>query len=251
MVSHCVLRLDRRPCSWPSGRQRGGELGLRGDGLDPGLGRHSHACAPPTLVRAAVVVNLVFLGFFKYYGFFTDAFADVLDAVGLDQPTGCWRSCCCGNLVLHVPRDQLRRHRPRRIRRAAGRTSPSTCRSSPTSWPGPSCEPASFAPQIRVRADPVTSGRRGLRLIAAGLFKKVVMSSYLAPALVDPVFGAAGAHGRWESWSRRLRLRHPDLRRLLWLHRHRHRLRVLLGHPLAGARIRPRTSIQDFCAVEP
>ncbi|HET6663031.1 MAG TPA: hypothetical protein VFG94_02180, partial [Acidimicrobiales bacterium] len=30
--------------------------------------------ASTNVVRAAVVVNLVFLGFFKYYGFFTDAF---------------------------------------------------------------------------------------------------------------------------------------------------------------------------------
>src|SRR3546814_8023256 len=36
------------------------------------------------LVRAAVVVNLLLLGFFKYYGFFVDSFADATGAIGLD-----------------------------------------------------------------------------------------------------------------------------------------------------------------------
>ena len=47
-----------------------------------------------------------------------------------------------------------------------------------------------------MRADPrrIPSGE-AFRLIAFGLFKKVVVSSYVATEIVDPVFGAPGAHG--------------------------------------------------------
>jgi D-alanyl-lipoteichoic acid acyltransferase DltB (MBOAT superfamily) len=50
---------------------------------------------------------------------------------------------------------------------------------------------------MRAPADPrrIPSGE-AFRLIAFGLFKKVVVSSYVANALDDPVFGAPAAHGR-------------------------------------------------------
>jgi alginate O-acetyltransferase complex protein AlgI len=61
---------------------------------------------------------------------------------------------------------------------------------------GPIVRASEFAPQLRVRPDPrcVPSGE-AFRLIAFGLFKKVVVSSYVASAIVDPVFGAPAAHG--------------------------------------------------------
>ena len=39
--------------------------------------------ASRNLVRAAVVVNIGFLGYYKYYGFFVESFADALDSIGL------------------------------------------------------------------------------------------------------------------------------------------------------------------------
>ncbi len=61
---------------------------------------------------------------------------------------------------------------------------------------GPIVRASEFAPQMQQRADPrnVPSGE-AFRLIAFGLFKKVVVSSYVATELVDPVFGAPAAHG--------------------------------------------------------
>jgi D-alanyl-lipoteichoic acid acyltransferase DltB (MBOAT superfamily) len=61
---------------------------------------------------------------------------------------------------------------------------------------GPIVRASEFAPQLEVRADPrgIPSGE-AFRLIAFGLFKKVVVSSYLATEIVDPVFGAPSAHG--------------------------------------------------------
>jgi D-alanyl-lipoteichoic acid acyltransferase DltB (MBOAT superfamily) len=51
-------------------------------------------------------------------------------------------------------------------------------------------------------------------LIATGLFKKVVIANYLASHIVDQVFGAPGSTRRSRS-DRDLRVRGPDLRRLL------------------------------------
>src|SRR3546814_6001862 len=64
---------------------------------------------------------------------------------------------------------------------------------------GPIVRASEFKPQLRQRADPRTiPAGEAFRLIAFGLFKKVVVSSYLATELVDPVFGAPGAQAPLE-----------------------------------------------------
>ena len=130
---------------------------------------------------------------------------------------------------------QLRdRHLPRQgPSRCRCSTSRRTCRSSPTSSPDRSCGRASSCPSSRSEPTPATStARTPFRLIVAGLFKKVVMSSYLATAIVDQVFAAPAHYSSLEILFARLRLRVPDLRRLLRLHRHRHRPRAAARHPL-------------------
>ena len=188
------------------------------------------------LVRAAVVVDLVLLGWFKYYGFFVDSVRDALDSIGLGVQPAVARDRPAGrHLVLHVPRHQLRdRHRPRAAAAACGSTSwRSTCRSSRTSSRDRSCGPASSPRSCTCGPIPrrIPSGE-AFRLIAFGLFKKVVVSSYLATEIVDPVFGAPVRARLAGPPRRRLRVRHPDLRRLLRLHGHRHRLRAAARHPL-------------------
>ena len=70
-------------------------------------------------------------------------------------------------------------------------TSPSTSRSSPTSSPARSCGPSSSCPSCASGPTPATSRRPdAFRLIVAGMFKKVVVSSFLASAIVDKVFAA-------------------------------------------------------------
>jgi D-alanyl-lipoteichoic acid acyltransferase DltB (MBOAT superfamily) len=60
---------------------------------------------------------------------------------------------------------------------------------------GPIVRGSELLPQIRTRRDPrrIDYSRAGY-LIFGGLFKKVVVSSFLASAIVDPVFGTPGQH---------------------------------------------------------
>jgi D-alanyl-lipoteichoic acid acyltransferase DltB (MBOAT superfamily) len=60
---------------------------------------------------------------------------------------------------------------------------------------GPIVRATEFAPQIRTRPDPRRiNSAPAFRLIAAGLFKKVVVSTYVAAEIVDPVFAAPSQH---------------------------------------------------------
>jgi alginate O-acetyltransferase complex protein AlgI len=64
---------------------------------------------------------------------------------------------------------------------------------------GPIVRGQELLPQIRTRRDPRRIDySRALYLIFSGLFKKVVISSFLASAIVDPVFGAPGQHTAFE-----------------------------------------------------
>ena len=153
------------------------------------------------LVRAAVVVNLGFLGFFKYYGFFVDSFAEAMDDLGLGAhppvlqialPIGIsFFTFHALSYVLDIGRGQLR---PMRLDELALYMS-----FFPHLVAGPIVRASEFQPQLHVRSDPrrIPSGE-AFRLIAFGLFKKVVVSSYLATELVDPVFGAPAAHSPLE-----------------------------------------------------
>ena len=150
------------------------------------------------LVRAAVVVNLAVLGWFKYYGFFVDSVIEATHQIGLDLspplleialPVGIsFFTFHAISYVIDIGRGQLR---PLRLDEHALYMS-----FFPHLVAGPIVRASEFAPQLRVRADPrrIPSGE-AFRLIAFGLFKKVVVSSYVASELVDPVFGAPAAHG--------------------------------------------------------
>jgi D-alanyl-lipoteichoic acid acyltransferase DltB (MBOAT superfamily) len=156
---------------------------------------------PQHLVRAAVVVNLVFLGFFKYYGFFVDSFTRAFDVLGFDirppilqiaLPIGI--SFFTFHAISYVIDIGRRDIRPMPLPDFALYLS-----FFPHLVAGPIVRASEFAPQIQGRADPRNiEAAEAFRLIAAGLFKKVVVSSYLATTIVDPVFGAPEAHGRWE-----------------------------------------------------
>ncbi|MEQ1787218.1 MAG: MBOAT family protein, partial [Acidimicrobiales bacterium] len=151
-----------------------------------------------TLVRAAVVVDLAMLGWFKYYGFFVDSFANATRSIGLDLsppvleialPVGIsFFTFHAISYVIDIGRGQLR---PLRLDELALYMS-----FFPHLVAGPIVRASEFAPQLHVRSDPrrIPSGE-AFRLIAFGLFKKVVVSSYVATELVDPVFGAPAAHG--------------------------------------------------------
>ncbi len=153
-------------------------------------------------------------------------------------------------LVLHVPGDQLRDRRPTAARssRSTRSTSPSTCSFFPHLVAGPLVRAAEFAAPAapagptRARID----ATRAFRLIVAGLFKKVVVSRYLASTGSSTTSSPTRPPQRARDPVRHLRLHVPDLRRLLRLHRHRHRPRPAARHPLP-AELRPPVPI----ALEP
>ena len=65
---------------------------------------------------------------------------------------------------------------------------------------GPIVRPAELIPQLDVRRDPRhVDMTGGAWLILGGLFKKVVVSSFLAAAIVDPVFGDPSRHSAIET----------------------------------------------------
>ncbi len=64
---------------------------------------------------------------------------------------------------------------------------------------GPIVRATEFAPQLRSRPDPrQINSAPAFALIAGGMFKKVVVSTFLAAEIVDPVFGAPQQHSAWE-----------------------------------------------------
>ena len=208
-----------------------------GAAIDAAMPAGQPTSASRNLVRAAVAVNLGFLGYFKYYGFFVESFADALDSIGLEQGRRSSRSSCRSGSRSSpsTPSAMSSTSAGASSAPCACSTSASTSRSSRTSWRDRSCGRASCSRRWSLSPIPA-------RIPAAEAFRLIVGR---------PV--QEGRHvqlPRHASWSircsacpattqlgaphRRLRLRHPDLRRLLRLHRHRHRLCPAARVPLPG-----------------
>ena len=143
------------------------------------------------LVAAAVALDLVALGVFKYYGFFVQNVGDGLDELGLGMPLPLLAIALpvgvsfftfqAISYVVDVKR---------------GLVDPASTIDVaiylsffPHLVAGPIVRASEFLPQLAEPRDPnrVAVGS-GLALIALGLVKKVVIADYLARAVVDPVF---------------------------------------------------------------
>ncbi len=145
----------------------------------------------------AVAANLALLGWFKYYDFFVNSTGNLLGTVGIHWspplrqivlPVGI--SFITFQALSYVI-DTYRRHvKPVPLLDFAVYLS-----FFPHLVAGPIVRASEFLPQLRRPADArrVDAGL-AFWLIAAGLFKKVVISSYLASTIVDPVFGLPGQH---------------------------------------------------------
>lgn len=145
----------------------------------------------------AVAVNLGVLAWFKYKGFFTENASGILEHVGLHvvpparaiiPPVGI--SFFTFQALSYVIDTYRRKLRPVPLLDFAVYLS-----FFPHLVAGPIVRAAEFLPQLRQPRD----ARRldtGLAfwLIGVGLFKKVVVSSYLARAIVDPVFRIPTQH---------------------------------------------------------
>jgi D-alanyl-lipoteichoic acid acyltransferase DltB (MBOAT superfamily) len=153
--------------------------------------------------RTAVgVVALLFpLGVFKYYGFFAVGLANALDGIGVSAPLPLLQfvlpvgisfyTFMAISYVVDVSRWEI---------------TPAPTLDVfvylaffPHLVAGPIVRGDELLPQIRRPRDPdsIDLARAGF-LIFGGLFKKIVVSSFLATQLVDPVFGAPDAHGALE-----------------------------------------------------
>jgi len=150
-----------------------------------------------TFLTVAVAFNLAVLGLFKYYGFFLDSLERLLGLFG--------RSSGLPFLEIILPVGisfftfQFLSYVVDVYRRVVPPAPLLDVAVYPAFFPhivaGPIVRASEFLPQLaaplRITRHDVT--RAGL-LIAQGAFKKVVVSTYLATAIVDPVFAAPEAH---------------------------------------------------------
>ncbi|HET8620978.1 MAG TPA: MBOAT family protein [Acidimicrobiales bacterium] len=153
------------------------------------------------LVRLAVAANLVVLGVFKYHDFFVASTADALAAVGLHPtppvldillPVGIsFFTFHAISYVVDVGRGDIE---------PIGYADVLLYMSFfPHLVAGPIVRVDELVPQFHARPDPRRiPATEALTLIGVGLFKKVVVSSYLATQLVDPAYGAPGSHSGTE-----------------------------------------------------
>jgi alginate O-acetyltransferase complex protein AlgI len=154
------------------------------------------------LARAAVVVNLGALGYLKYIGFLSTSATSLLDHLGFGihlavpkvlLPAGIsFFTFQALSYVIDINRRNLR---PVSLLDFAVYLS-----FFPHLLSGPIVRASEFLPQIRRRLDARhIDASRGLWLITQGLFKKVVISSYLSAQAVDPLFGFPHQHGGVEA----------------------------------------------------
>ncbi|TMD96866.1 MAG: MBOAT family protein [Chloroflexi bacterium] len=165
------------------------------------IARSRTAATRRTLLVLAIAAGLATLGFFKYAGFFASSLANALGHLGLGAPLPLLQvvlpvgiSFFTFQAISYVV-DVYR-----------GTTEPASrldfavyLAFFPHVVAGPIVRAREFIPQLRrSAAEPRLDGGRAISLILGGLFKKVVLAGFLSTAVVDPVFGAPGAHSRVE-----------------------------------------------------
>jgi alginate O-acetyltransferase complex protein AlgI len=165
------------------------------------IARRSDATARRALLALAVGAGLVTLGFFKYAGFFASSLANALGHLGIGAPLPLLQVVLPVGIsfftfqaisyVVDVYRGTIE---------PASRLDFAVYLAFfPHVVAGPIVRAREFIPQLhRSTAEPRLDGGRAICLILGGLFKKVVLASFLATSVVDPVFGAPGAHSRIE-----------------------------------------------------
>jgi alginate O-acetyltransferase complex protein AlgI len=145
--------------------------------------------------------NLGLLGYFKYYDFFVSSTQNLVNLVGLDVPLEVRTVILPVGISFYTFMgisylvDIYR-----------GDTEPTTLEKFATYlsfFPhlvaGPIVRPNELLPQIDTPRSPRrVDTSRAFYLIAAGLFKKVVISSYLASNIVDEVFADPSQHSSLE-----------------------------------------------------
>jgi D-alanyl-lipoteichoic acid acyltransferase DltB (MBOAT superfamily) len=154
------------------------------------------------VLTLAVVSNLGVLAYFKYYDFFRTSIVDGLDKLGVHVSTPLLEIVLPVGIsfftfqALSYVIDAFRG----KVLTAPFLDFAVYLSFFPHLVAGPIVRASEFLPQLKEKADPRhLDSSRALRLIMGGLFKKVVVSSFLASAIVDPVFGAPRAHSGLEA----------------------------------------------------
>ncbi len=152
------------------------------------------------LVRWTVAGDLAVLGWFKYYGFFVASMANLLARFGVSQPFPLLEIVLPVGIsfftfqaisyVVDIGRGKLEpaSHLDVAVFLAF----------FPQLVAGPIVRAREFLPQLATRAGQVLDTGRAFGLITAGLFKKVVVASFLASAIVDEVFANPSAYSSGE-----------------------------------------------------
>jgi len=182
---------DPRFCLLLGGITVGNQIAVRLIAASDDAKRRARICA------AAVTLNLLSLGIFKYYGFFAEDVGNALDAVALGLPLPLLTialpigiSFFVFQAITYVVDVKRGDAEPASLADAAIYLS-----FFPHLVAGPIVRAGEFLPQLKTPRDPnrVAVGA-GLALIALGLVKKVLLADTLARELVDPVFGAPEAY---------------------------------------------------------
>jgi alginate O-acetyltransferase complex protein AlgI len=156
------------------------------------------------IVGATVAADLLALGFFKYYGFFVDGTARLLDDVGLGAPLPLLTVALPVGLSFFTFQAISYVVDVRRgiCERATTIDVAIYLSFFPHLVAGPIVRAREFLPQLATPRDPrdVAVGA-GVVLIAFGLIKKVVIADFLARSVVDPVFAVPEAYGAPDAWT--------------------------------------------------
>jgi D-alanyl-lipoteichoic acid acyltransferase DltB (MBOAT superfamily) len=153
------------------------------------------------LMAGTVTALLSILGYFKYAGFFAINVDNLARSIGMGnlvpliQPTLpvaiSFFTFMAISYVVDVYHRQLEPARPIDLAVYLA--------FFPHLIAGPIVRGGELLPQIRRRKDPQhVNYARATELIVMGLFKKVVISSYVATAIVDPVFASPNSHSALE-----------------------------------------------------
>jgi D-alanyl-lipoteichoic acid acyltransferase DltB (MBOAT superfamily) len=157
--------------------------------------------AAKALLFAAVAVDLGVLGYFKYYGFFSSSLVNLLGDFGVHVsppvvqvvlPVGIsFFTFHAISYVIDVYRGTIA---PARLMDFAVYLA-----FFPHLVAGPIVRASELVPQLRRRLDPRRIDvSRAAFLIVLGLFKKVVIASYLSGHIVDKTFANPGQHSALE-----------------------------------------------------
>jgi D-alanyl-lipoteichoic acid acyltransferase DltB (MBOAT superfamily) len=165
-----------------------------------GAMRNDRARRVTMIVTVAVLLGI--LGWFKYYGFVSVNLDNVSRTLGMGQPVPLLQvalpiaisffTFMAISYVIDVYRRKLEPAKPLDFAVYLS--------FFPHLLAGPIVRGTELLPQIRRRRDPDNIDyARAFWLILAGLFKKVVISSYVAANIVQPVFTSPSQHSAPES----------------------------------------------------